>query len=351
MVRYLLLAAALAYAVSVPVAADSESAASAERGSPGVGESIDRVGETVVIGPGQVVGTVKVGAGKLMVHGRVTGGVQATGSPVIVEDGGVVQGGIRSASGPVTVNSGGTVDGGVSVQGADARVEGKGRVAGDLTVTGGNGTVCSGGAVEGRFNVYWGRREVQAGAVVGGRLQQSQSVTGAGAGLAQFGILGLVLWLFGTIFGGALAYAVGDLAGDRVDVVTEVWRARRGRVVSWAISLVGLGIALKLSLCIGWLILVPLYLVSLAAGALGWTALLRMIGSRLSRGRFGPAGATMLGFGVWAMLGLVGVFPCFLPLALLVKWVTLALCVAAAYLSDWGRDPLAGGCWPVRGWR
>ena len=351
MLKLLLFTIAVAVAACAPVLAGTEPDAPAERAPQARGESIDRVGETVVIEPGQTVGVVKVGGGTLMVRGRVTGGVQATASPVIVENGGAVEGGMLSVSGPVTVESGGSVEGAVKVQKADARVDGGGKIAGDLTVTGGNGTVCSGGIVEGRFNVYWGRREAQAGALVGGRLQQTQSVTGAGAGLAQFGALGFIFWVFGTIFGAGLAYAVGDLASERVEVVIEAWRARRGRVASWAISLVGLGIALKLSLCIGWMILVPLYLVSLAAGALGWTALLRMIGNRLARGRFSPAGATMLGFGVWAALGLVCVFPCFLPLALLVKWITLTLGVAAVYLSDWGRDPLAGGCWPVRGWR
>jgi len=287
--------------------------------------SIDRTGEDVTIEAGDTVGDVRVASGILTVHGTVAGKVSATNASVTVEDGGWVREGVRSIGGPVVVAPGGVVSGDVTVVHAEALVQ-------------------SGGAVEGALLVVGGERRVEQGARIG-----AQPGEGDGRGFLALGAVLAIAWFVFTPFGLAMAYAIATLAGDRVSATLELWRARPGATASWAIALVGLVMALLLIVCAGWLILSPLALALGCAGALGWVALLKGIGCVVSRGRdLATVPLVMRGFAVWALLGLLGVFPCFFPLVLAVKAVFLVLATAATLLSDWGRDRSGGGCWPIR---
>ncbi len=287
--------------------------------------SIDRTGEDVTVEAGETVGDVRVASGILTVHGTVAGSVSATNASVTIEDGGWVREDVRSIAGPVVVASGGAVSGDVTVVHADALVE-------------------SDGAVEGALVVVGGERRVEQGARIG-----AQPGKDDGRELVVLTLLLGVLWFVLTPAGLALAYAVANLAEDRVNTIHDLWRARPGATASWAIALVGLVLALLLIVCAGWLILVPVGLALAGAGALGWVAVLKAIGRVVSRGKdLATAPLVLRGFAVWAVVGLVGVFPCCFPLVLLAKAGLLVLATAATLLSDWGRDARGGGCWPIR---
>ncbi len=308
----------------------------------------DVIGQRRTVGAGEVVGPLRVGNGHLEVLGRVRGDVTATRSPVVVRDGGVVEGDIRSFAGPVTVAGGGSVEGSVTANAAEGRVKSGGWVRGDLSVFGSDASVEAGGEVGGKVVALGGQRRLDEGAVVGGAIAGGQEEP-PGEGLVAIGVLALLAWLIGTIFGAALSYGISQSAPTRLEVVADVWRRHAGRTANWTLSLVGLTVLLALVPCIGWLAAVPLTGAVIGATALAWPVTLRLIGERFSRGgSASPRAATLIGFAVWSAVGLIGAFPCLLPFVLLAKWFVLLMGAAAALLTDWVRDPLAEGCWPMR---
>ncbi|MBD3177335.1 MAG: hypothetical protein GF320_19350 [Armatimonadia bacterium] len=315
---------------------------------PGADRPADFIDERVTIEPDEVVGPIRVGNGHLEILGRVRGSVTATQSPVIVGEGGIVEGDVRSFGGPVTLLAGGAVEGSVTVNAAEGRVKQGGWVAGDLTVFGSDATVETGGEVGGKVLAVGGERLVQSGAMVGGSLGAGQAEDDPG--LWGVAILAFIGWLFGTILGGALCYGMADSAGPRTRLIASAWRDQPSRVATWALALLGLIVLLLLVPCVGWVALVAVLGALAGAAALGWAPALQIAAERVSPGRDrSPKAAAMLGFAIWSAVGLIGVVPCLLPFVLVAKWALLMMGAAATLLTDWGRDPAAGGCWPVRG--
>ncbi len=285
----------------------------------------NETGRSITIPAGEHVAAVRLTRGLLVVEGTVEGDVAATESLVIIESGGAVRGSIIASQGNVVVRDGAVV-------------------GGDVRVGQGNASVQAGARVEGKVEVAQGAREVQPGARVGPQPAASK----AGDPLGGLICLAFILWLLGTLVGGALCYSMAHLATLRLEAVSDALRAHRGQIVSWSCCLLGLLIACTLIPCIGWLALLPLVLVLIAAAALGWVGLLRRMGAAVSRASADPAAQLRRGFLLWALLSLVGVVPCLLPLWLLAKWTLLLYGASAALITDWGRDPDAGGCWPIR---
>jgi cytoskeletal protein CcmA (bactofilin family) len=288
---------------------------------------ISRTGETVTIGAGETVKTARLTRGILVVEGTVEGDVQAVESLVTVERGGRVGGGITAAQGSVTVRSGG-------------------RVEGDIRVTKGTAVVESGARILGKVEVAGGVRQVEPGAVLGPESQPPGE--GKEGGLGGLICLALALWALGTLVGGAVCYSLTNLAALRLEAVSEVLRGHRGPVTSWAVCLLGLLLACALIPCIGWLALIPLAFALAAAAGLGWVGLLHALGTRTLDHHADRLHQVRRGFWLWTLVGLVGIIPCLLPFVLLAKWALLLTSAAAALITDWGRDPEAGGCWPIR---
>lgn len=312
------------------------------------GAALDVIGRPYTVSADQVVGPLRVGNGHLEVLGRVRGDVTATRSPVVIRDGGVVEGDVRSFAGPVTVASGGTVEGSVTVNAAEGRVRSGGWVKGDLSTFGADATVEAGGEVGGKVTAIRGQRVVHSAAIVGGAVARGRGGD-PGGGAVAIGAIAFVLWLVGAVLGGAFCYAMAQSAPARLEVIASVWRQRARQAASWALSLVGLTVLLALVPCIGWLAAVVLLVALIGAAVLAWPVALRLLGERISRhGPGNPRAATWTGFALWTAIGLIGVFPCLLPFVLLAKWLVLLLAAAVALLTNWGRDPLGGGCWPLR---
>lgn len=288
---------------------------------------LTRTGETVTVAAGETVKAVRLTRGILVVEGTVEGDIQAVESLVTVERGGRVTGGITASQGTVTVRSGG-------------------RVEGDIRVTKGSAVVQGGSRVLGKVEVAEGARQVDPGAMLGPENQPPGE--GKQDGLGGLICLALVLWALGALIGGALCYSLTNLAALRLEAVSEVLRGHRGPVVSWAVCLLGLLLACLLIPCIGWLALIPLAFALAAAAGLGWVGLLHALGSRSLDRHADRLHQVRRGFWLWTLLGLVGIIPCLLPFVLLAKWALLLVSAAAALITDWGRDPEAAGCWPIR---
>lgn len=313
----------------VPPGAESALLASTESraGESTAVSTLDVVGQSATVEAGARVAEARVVRGVLTVRGEVSGSVTGSDGLLVVESGGRVGGDVILAQGNVQIEPGGAVEGQVRVTGGVATVREGGRVGGQVTVEGGS-------------------EVIEEGAQVGPAAAEGEGDEGGWGGLIA---LSLLLWLFGVVGGGALCYAVANLAPARVEAVVEVLTERGATVRSWLLCLAGLLLACALVPCVGWLVLAPLLFVVVAAGGLGWAGWLRWLGRRTGNG--GPRSARaelMRGWRAWSLWGLVGVIPPLLPVVLLLKWGALLYAASGALLSDWGRDPEAGGCWPVR---
>jgi len=160
-------------------------------GLPGVAVAETRSGGTIVVGPDETIDDdLEVFGGSIVVHGTVTGDLQAFGGDVRISESGTVDGDVEASSGSVSIA--GTVGGDVEAAGGSVTVAESAQIDGELQAGAGSVTIdgtVGGDAAIGADTIRLGPTAVIGGDLTyDGELQRADGATVEGSVTQESGV-------------------------------------------------------------------------------------------------------------------------------------------------------------------